>query len=119
METDRAGGDRENKECIPSTSSTPSKQASTTAHKDVEEKVREDEMKEANTRIFSLTPVNSYGSSDSGVRLEDNDKPLKLTSELCVFNFLFFFIFFQVLICNFLTVCIFHSCIYSCFPGWQ
>ncbi|PVD25200.1 hypothetical protein C0Q70_15698 [Pomacea canaliculata] len=81
METDRAGGDNENKDGEASTSTSSRKQCSgVRMNWETDDRESESKAEQESPPIFTLTAVNSYGSADSGVRLENNGKPLKLTN---------------------------------------
>lgn len=89
METDRAGGDNENKDGEASTSTSSRKQCSgVRMNWETDDRESESKAEQESPPIFTLTAVNSYGSADSGVRLENNGKPLKLTSQ-CFLRILF------------------------------
>ena len=83
METDRAGGDREMKSEEEATTS--GKQSETNGSQEgtaVKKEAEDMETTETCPRIFTLAFCNSYGSSDTMPQLQDNGKPMKLTSEL-------------------------------------
>ena len=86
METDRAGGDRETK--LEEEATTSGKQSETNGSQEgtaVKKGVEDMEATETCPRIFTLAFCNSYGSSDTMPQLQDNGKPMKLTSEfVCV-----------------------------------
>lgn len=85
METERAGGDQEKKGG--EEASTSSKETDSTGSdegpsfkKEMEETDIAETVSTPTRRIFKLSFVNSYGSSDSVPELQDNGKPLKLSN---------------------------------------
>ena len=98
METDRAGGDRETK--LEEEATTSGKQSETNGSQEgtaVKKEVEDMEAMETCPRIFTLAFCNSYGSSDTMPPLQDNGKPMKLTSEF---------------VCECVCVCVCVRCIY-------
>lgn len=106
METDRAGGDRETK--LEEEATTSGKQSETNGSQEgtaVKKEAEDMEAMETCPRIFTLAFCNSYGSSDTVPQLQDNGKPMKLTSEF---------------VCVCVLVCIAFMCLSVCMQyGWR
>lgn len=72
---------------LDNTSSSSSMQTASSSTNAREQKMVQDESVDTKHRLFSLSVINSYGSAEVH-RLQDDDKPLNLTSKfLILLNF--------------------------------